>query len=293
MEKKFMKLSNNETLAYLDIGLGKETIVLIHGNMSSSIHYKPLIERLKDSYRLIVPDMRGFGDSTYNQEFDDLADLSEDLILLLDELNVKEYIVAGWSTGGAVALKMAVKRPKQVKKMILIESCSYRGYPVFKKDSVGQAVLGSFYSTKAELAMDPVQVKPMVDVLEANSTPIMKAVWDQAIYSVNKPAKEDDDLYLSETMKERCLIDIDWSLTRFNMSDTSNGVSEGDGSIKEVVCPVLSFWSDTDYVVLEYMVDETVKALKNAQKIRLEKSGHSPLVDCPDVLIKHILEFIK
>lgn len=293
MEKKFIKLSNNETLAYLDLGKGNETLVLVHGNMSSSIHYKPLIERLQNDYRLIVPDMRGFGDSTYNQEFNDLADLSDDLILLLDALKVKEYVVAGWSTGGAVALKMAVKRPNQVKKMILIESCSYRGYPVFKKDAAGQAVLGSFYATKEELAADPVQVKPMVDVLAAKATPIMKAVWDQAIYTVNKPSKEDDDLYLAETMKERCLLDIDWALTRFNMSDTSNGVEEGDGTIKEVVCPVLSFWSDTDYVVLEYMVDETVTALQDATKVKLEKSGHSPLVDCPDVLVKHIKEFMK
>ncbi len=293
MEKKFMKLSNKETLAYLDEGKGKETIVLVHGNMSSSVHYKPLIERLKDHYRLIVPDMRGFGDSTYHQEFNDLEDLSDDLILLLDTLGIGAYYVVGWSTGGAVALKMAVKQPKQVKKVILIESCSYRGYPVFKKDELGQAIVGSFYPTKEELALDAVQVKPIVDVLAAKATSIMKAVCDQVIYSLNKPSKEDDDLYLAETMKERCLLDIDWALTRFNMSDTSNGVAEGDGTIKDVVCPVLSFWSDTDYVVLEYMVDETVAALGDATKVTIEKSGHSPLVDAPDILTKRILEFIQ
>jgi len=293
MEKKFITLPNKEKLAYLDIGVGKEVMVLVHGNMSSSIHFKPLIERFQDEYRIIAPDMRGFGDSSYESRFDDLEVLAEDLIMLLDELNVHKYYVAGWSTGGAVALKMAVMRPKEVMKMILIESCSYKGYPIYKKDESGQPIVGSYYATKEEVASDSVQVAPMVGIFETKATEYMKAVWDQAIYTVNKPSKEDDELYLSETMKERCIVDIDWALTRFNMSDESNGVTEGDGSIKDVICPVLSFWSESDIVVLEYMVDETVKALKDAKKIKLKNSGHSPLVDTPDVLAEEIKKFIK
>ncbi|XMB73122.1 alpha/beta hydrolase [Mycoplasmatota bacterium WC30] len=292
MVKKFLQIKNGEKLAYIDAGEGKQTIVLVHGNMSSGVHFKPLIERLKSNYRVIAPDMRGFGDSSYIRRFDDLETLSDDLIMLLDALEVKHYFLAGWSTGGAVALKMAAKRRYNVKKVILIESCSFKGYPIYKKDAAGQAILGSYYETKEEIGLDPIQVKPMLDVFESGNIAVMGAVWDQAIYSVNKPSKEDNDLYLSETMKQKNLLDIDWALTRFNMSNTSNGVTDGDKSINDVVCPVLSLWSDTDYVVLEYMVDETVNALKNAKKVVLEKSGHSPLVDCPDKLVKEIKKFI-
>ncbi len=292
MEKKYMDISSGEKLAYIDTGKGKEVLVLIHGNMSSGVHYKPVIERMQDDFRIIAPDMRGFGDSSYNQEFNDLEVLSDDIILLLEALNINSYYLAGWSTGGAVAMKIATKKQKEVKKLILIESCSYRGYPVFKKDANGQPVLGSYYDTKAEIALDPVQVKPMIDVFNMGAAPIMQAVWNQVIYTVNKPNKEDGELYMSETMKQKNLLDIDWALTRFNMSETSNGVAEGDGTIKDVICPVISFWSDTDYVVLEYMVDETVKALKDVKKVVLKGSGHSPLVDVPDELVKQIKAFI-
>ena len=212
--------------------------------------------------------------------------------MLLDELNIHEYYLAGWSTGGAVALKMAVKRPNEVKKVVLIESCSYKGYPIFKKDASGQPIIGSFYETKEEVANDPVQVAPMENIFKTGATPYMKAVWDQVIYTVNKPVKEDDDLYLLETMKEKCLIDIDYALTRFNMSNEFNGVTNGDNDISKVVCPVLTFWSDKDYVVLEYMVDETCNALKDCKKVKLANSGHSPLVDCPDKLVEEILNFL-
>jgi pimeloyl-ACP methyl ester carboxylesterase len=129
------------------------------------------------------------------------------------------------------------------------------------------------------------------NAFEKNDIPFIKYIWDLLIYNVNKPSKEDDDLYLSETMKQRNIVDIDWCLTTFNMSHTTNGVSEGDGSIDLVTQEVLSLWSEKDIVVLEYMIDETVSALSNARKVVLKNSGHSPLVDCPDALYKVISNF--
>lgn len=292
MKKKYID-TNLEKLFYLDEGKSENTLILIHGNMSSSVHFKPIIEELSNTYRIIAPDMRGFGDSTYNKPIESLEDLADDILLLLDALEIKKYTLLGWSTGGAVAMKIAAKRQKQVEKLILLESCSYRGYPIFKKNAEGHPLVGEYYSTKNELSLDPVQVLPMVNVFQTGNTPIMKAVWDQAIYTVNKPSKEDDELYLRETMKQRNLIDLDWCLTTFNMSNFTNGVTLGDGSITDVICPVLSLWGDKDVVVLEYMIDETVEALQNVKKITLQNSGHSPLVDCPDVLINYIQKFIS
>lgn len=291
MEKKHLKLSNGETIYYIDEGTEKDVFVLIHGNMSSGVHYKPLIERLKSKYRIIAPDLRGFGDSSYINPIKGLEDFSDDICELLDVLDIKKYNIAGWSTGGAICMKIASKRQDQVKNLILIESCSYRGYPIYKKNLDGSPKLGEFYSNIEELAEDAIQVKPMDNIFKTNSVEVMNSIWNQAIYTVNKPNEEDNKLYLSETMKQRNIIDVDWALTTFNMSNFSNGVSLGDGSIKDVICPVLSFWSESDVVVLEYMVDETIEAITNSKKITLKNSGHSPLVDTPDTLANYIIEF--
>jgi pimeloyl-ACP methyl ester carboxylesterase len=131
----------------------------------------------------------------------------------------------------------------------------------------------------------------MVDVFNAGLTAVMKSVWDAAIYTVNKPSPTDDELFLSETMKQRNLLDIDWCLTTFNMSNTSNGLRDGDNTIKDVVCPVVSFWGDKDVIVLEYMIDETVAEVNDIKKIVFENSGHSPLVDVPEKLSQAIIKF--
>lgn len=292
MKKRGITLVNNEQYYYIDEGKGKDVFVLIHGNMSSSIHFKPLIERLKKDYRVIVPDLRGFGDSTYTNPIESLHDLADDVIDMLRLLSIHEYHLAGWSTGGAVALSIAAKKPEEVKDIVLIESCSYRGYPIFKKDEQFQAIIGEYYQTKEEMAKDPVQVAPMLPIFENKDMATIKTIWDAAIYTVNKPSKEDDELYLSETLKQRNLVDIDWGLTTFNMSNFTNGVTLGNATISLVTCPVLSIWSDSDITVLEYMVDETVEALKDARKVVLKNSGHSPLVDCPDELHTEIIQFV-
>ena len=52
MEKKFISIGKEE-LAYIDVGQGP-VVVMVHGNMSSSVHYEPLISRIKDKYRCIA-----------------------------------------------------------------------------------------------------------------------------------------------------------------------------------------------------------------------------------------------
>ena len=293
MNKLGITLSNGEQYFYLDSKVGDEVIILLHGNMSSGIHYKPIFEDLAKKYRVIAPDMRGFGDSSYKTRLTSLHDLADDIIDFANLLSIDSFYLAGWSTGGAIALSIAQKDPDKVKKMILIESASFRGYPIFKKDEKGAPIIGQYYDNIEDLAKDAVQVAPMVAVMETKNFAVMDAVWKQAIYTVNQPNEEDNTLYINETLKQRNLVDIDWALTTFNMSNFSNGVSLGDATIQEVTCPVLSIWSEKDAVVLEYMVDETVEALSNVQKIVLKNSGHSPLVDCPVELTNNILNFIK
>ncbi len=294
MKKKWIDLGNKERIYYLEEGIdNSETLILIHGNMSSSVHYKNLINILKDQYHIYALDLRGFGDSTYHTPIDSLEDFSDDVINFTELMGISKYYLAGWSTGGAIALKIAAKRNNDVQKLILIESCSYRGYPIFKKDALGQPLIGEYYSNKEEMAKDPVQVLPMELCFKNNDIATMKYIWDAVIYTVNKPSPEDDSLFLNETMKQRNIVDVDWGLTTFNMSNFSNGVTLGDNSIKDVKCPVISFWGDKDITVLEYMIDETVEALINVEKVILEDCGHSPLVDCPELLSNKIIKFLQ
>jgi len=291
--KKFVDIGK-EKIAYLEEGSGKEVLLLIHGNMSSSVHYLPMIERLKNQYKIVAPDLRGFGDSTYNNGFNSIHELADDMILFLEKLGIKKVYVAGWSTGGAVAQVMAAKAPEVIKKVVLIESCSPKGYPIFKKDEKNQAILGKVYENKQEMAKDPVQIAPAIATIENKNFDFMDYLWNAVIYTAgNKPTPEDNKVYLEETFKERCLIDTDWALATFNITNEPGFQVNGDGLVNKIVAPILIIWGEKDITVNKYMFDETARIFSKATKIVNPDSGHSPLIDIPDKLSKDVAAFCK
>jgi pimeloyl-ACP methyl ester carboxylesterase len=288
MEKKFINIGN-ETLAYLDIGQG-EPVVMVHGNMSSSVHYMPLIERIKDKYRCIAVDLRGFGDSSYNNRFDTLEELADDVNLLTEALGIDSYYLVGWSNGGGVGLKMCAKYPKKIKKFFDIEGAGHKGYPVYKKDNFKST--GEPYANKDEMATDPMQVAPVLNIFAKQDATMMSSIWDATIYTVNKPSQEDNELWMQETLKQRNLVDLDWALANLNMSDEYTPYGKGDGSIKNIVCPVALTMGQKDIVVPPYMVMDNYNALGGlATLLTYEDCAHSPMVDCPDRLAKDVVDF--
>jgi pimeloyl-ACP methyl ester carboxylesterase len=292
-EKKQIVIKNGEVIHYVEQGTGDKVLLLIHGNFSSSLHYTPLLERLPKTIRVIAPDLRGYGDSTYYRRIKSLKEFADDLVLFLEAKKIDHVHVVGWSLGGGVALEMAAHYPDMVEKMVLINSTTHRGYPVFKKGENNQMLVGQVYESPEELGKDPVQVIPLLEAQKNQNFALMSFVFDQTIYTVGKPSKEDNELWINESLKQKNLIDADWALANLNMSSQHNFYNAGTNNIHNVKCPILHTWGNKDIVVPEYMVMENYKALEKQSKLVVyENCGHSPLVDVPDQLTKDILEFI-
>ena len=289
-DKKFVELGNGEKYAFIETGKGAP-LLLIHGNMSSGVHFSPILPALAEKFHCFAPDLRGFGDSSYNKPFGSLKELAGDVKLFADRMGLKEAYVIGWSTGGGVALELAAAEPQFVKAVFSIEGASHKGYPIFKKDEKGMPIVGSLYSSPDEMGEDPVQVKPVSLAFAAKNFQATDALWKATIYVVNKPSQKDNEILINETMKQVCLNELDWSLANINMSNSPNFYQKGDDTIKNVVCPCAFTSGELDMVVPRYMVMENVNAVKNSKLLAYEKCGHSPLVDCPDRLIKDITEF--
>ncbi len=292
-EFEFKKMHiNNEVLAYREGGTGDRNLLLIHGNMSSSAHFDHLMDALYDDFKIYAVDLRGFGHSSYHERFDSLKDLSDDLVYFIDKLRLKDLEVLGWSTGGGIAMYLAIENPEVVKRVILLESVGITGYPMFKKDAQGQAILTELLMTKEEIEKDPIQVAPVLTAIENKDAEFYKMLWNAAIYNVgNQPAPEDYDKYVEEMLLQRNLVDIDYSLTRFNLSHTDNGYGMGSGEIDKIKCPVLIIQGEDDYVVPMTMATGIHEALKENSRLEiLKNSGHNPMVDQLDTVVKLIKE---
>ncbi len=100
-------------------------LVLVHGNVSSSVFFDALISELSDRYRVIAPDYRGYGGSE-RRTIDatrGMADFSDDLVALLDALEITGPVdLLGWSAGGNIVLQLAIDHPGRVRRLVL-EAC--------------------------------------------------------------------------------------------------------------------------------------------------------------------------
>ena len=109
-------------------------VVLIHGNLSTGRFYEHLFEDAPERYRLIAPDMRGFGD-TESVPIDatrGLRDWADDTAALVEALGVETPHLVGWSTGGAAIAAYAMDRP--VASLTLIDPVSPYGFGGMKLD---------------------------------------------------------------------------------------------------------------------------------------------------------------
>ena len=59
-------------------------------------------------------------------------------------------------------------------------------------------------------------------------------IWNAVIYNLKQPSEEDYDLYLEAMLKQRNLIDVDYSLVHFNMTLDHNGINSGSGRMNLV-----------------------------------------------------------
>jgi pimeloyl-ACP methyl ester carboxylesterase len=102
-------------------GDGEEStpVVLIHGNISSSLFFQPLMLALPQPTLAI--DLRGFGDSE-RAPVDarrGLRDFSDDVTAVLDALGLTAVHLLGWSMGGGVVQQLALDRPELVRSLAL------------------------------------------------------------------------------------------------------------------------------------------------------------------------------
>jgi pimeloyl-ACP methyl ester carboxylesterase len=112
---------NNLNIAYTDTGIGRP-VVLIHGYPFNRSLWTEQIMVLSTRYRVIAPDLRGFGDSDAAPGTATMDLLARDVAQLLDHLEIPRAAIGGLSMGGYVALAFYKQFPSRVRAFVLADT---------------------------------------------------------------------------------------------------------------------------------------------------------------------------
>jgi len=113
-------------MAYKDDWLGApwlkpEPALLIHGNDESSVSWFGWIPRMALEYRLLRPDLPGFGNSPIPLNFDwSIPNFAATLANFLDRLGIESAHIIGAKTGGAIGMQFAADFPRKTRTLTIV-----------------------------------------------------------------------------------------------------------------------------------------------------------------------------
>ncbi|HSD05786.1 alpha/beta hydrolase [Flavobacterium sp.] len=127
---------NDINLSYDDVGEGRIPIIFLHGFPFDKTMWASQVEYLKNSYRLIACDIRGFGKSTDEQTPLNISLFADDLIEFMNKLDIEKAVICGLSMGGYITLNAAKRYPERFEALILCDTQCMADAPEVKEKRI-------------------------------------------------------------------------------------------------------------------------------------------------------------
>lgn len=108
-------------MGYEDTGAGMP-LVLVHGHPFDRSMWREQTAAFSPKYRIIAPDLRGYGESEAVADKTMLEEFARDIEALLDELKVENIVLCGLSMGGQILFEFYLLFPQRVRALILADT---------------------------------------------------------------------------------------------------------------------------------------------------------------------------
>jgi pimeloyl-ACP methyl ester carboxylesterase len=263
LELKIVELSQAK-VHYLDNQKkSNKTLVLLHGFGGDKDNWNYFSNSLKSEYRVIVPDLAGFGESALKGEvvltIEKQTEILEDF---LNAIGVQNIYIVGNSMGGAISLLYSYRNGDKVKALVLIDALG-----LLKKQEI------------LEITEED---NPLLHICSEEK--FMKMVN----LSMQKPPYI-PDIFVSVLAEKKCA-------KRYKEEKIFNEmISDCDLSdiVSKIEIPTLILWGKLDEIINISNAKIFNKEIKNSKLIIFEGLGHVPLIEDPDKTAKSVEDFIR
>ena len=262
LARKTITVEDHEVI-YLDGGSGPP-VVLLHGFGSNKDLWNAVAARLTSSYRVIVPDLPGFGESTkLESAYYDVRTQVRRLHEFLNKLGILQTHIAGNSMGGMISVVYASTYPEGVNSLMI--GAAPGAGPTAQADV--EELLSS--GDNPLLVRDEGDFDRMMELAFSSPPaipgPLKREMAARAIRDEKFNAKIFADLL------------DDWSIDRY---------------LDEISVPTLIVWGRDDRLVDPSAVAEFSERITSSQSVIFRDCGHALPRDCPDALVERYLAFL-
>ncbi len=259
---------DSECIFYFQRGAGPP-LILLHGMFGDFLDWEPVLEPLSRAFRVIAPDLPGFGQSSkprrgYTADFF-LAILRE----FLCQLGIERAAWMGNSFGGQLAILRTLREPETVDRLVLVASGGFRCYTEEEKKAIeerfSEAALAALTPGIQSILFSPLFVgnpRAAARYLERQNAKLARADFPAYAGALASAIR----LALST-----CLLD----------------------RLEEIPCPTLLVAGEADPVVPVEAVRQARQRLRRGQIEILPGCAHAPQLECPGEFVQAVLPFLS
>jgi 3-oxoadipate enol-lactonase len=253
---------NGIDLKYEEYGNGK-AVVLLHGFCGSSQYWHKTAPILSEHYRIIVPDLRGHGESSIPEGTYTMETMADDIAGLLDTLQIEKAVLLGHSLGGYVTSAFVELHPDKLLGCGLIHSTALPDTEAAK-----QKRLQGIEQIRKE-GIEP-YVKNLIPNLFTKAELIDMAGDVEQIIQIGLQTKPEGAIHTLEGMMQR--------------SDRSGIVSDSN-------LPILLVAGAEDTVMPPERTFTVTSP--NTFETTFENIAHMSMIESPDQLNQVIMEYLS
>ncbi|MEZ2443285.1 alpha/beta fold hydrolase [Chitinophaga sp. RCC_12] len=251
-------------IVYDDYGSG-ETIVFIHGQPFNRSMWDQQVAVFKNGYRLIVPDLRGYGESDMPSGMTLLDEVALDIIHLLEALQIRKATFVGLSMGGQVLFELYRLAPHLCHALVLADT-----------DAKAESVQS--YQARLQLSQD----------LLAKG---MQFYTDQHLHQfLGKATMAGKSAVVAH------LRDMMVNTNPLGASLVQRGRAERrdhTGLLPDIHCPVLIVVGEEDGFTPVEVAKGMQARIKNAQLVVIKDASHMPNMEQPEIFNHHLELFLQ
>ena len=109
-------------LSFDNKGNGDTTIILVHGWANVRSIWDDQVSHFSEKYQVIAVDLPGFGESGNNRSEWTIQAYGEDISTIIQQLNLKNVVLVGFSIGGPIVIETSIKVPDQIIGLVLVDA---------------------------------------------------------------------------------------------------------------------------------------------------------------------------
>lgn len=238
---------------YIETKGGAENLLLLHGLFGALSNFAGILHRFGGTYNVVVPILPIFELPLLRLSVSGLVDY---VSAFVEARGYAKVNVLGNSLGGHIALLYALAHPNRIGSITLTGS-----------SGLFESAMGSTFPKRGDYDY----IKKKTEDTFYDPSVASKELVDEVFDIVNDRGKA---VRVIATAK---------SAIRHNLRD----------KLQNIVAPTLLIWGKDDRVTPAFVGEEFNERIKNSKLVLLDKCGHAPMMEHPDVFNDHLANFLK